>query len=346
MSTHEGADTGQPAAAIAGSVQQGSISGGDSPHRGAYQRPLVPPAAGDPGPLKAAVLIDTKRPGWISFAIGGIAGLASGLLGVGGGFLIVPLQVIWSRTTQRQASGTSLTAILPIALVGAGVYYFGKGKPQIDLVVALFLVLGSVIGAYIGAHISRRVPEHALKILVAVLLLVVGVKEVHDALVGASAALAGPHNGRLDLFHDFLISVAGLAIGLLSGLTGVGGGVFLVPTMVIGFGLAQRIAQGTSLVAILPTAAVGAITHYRHGNVDLHASARIAAAGVPAALIGAALALWLPERILLGLFGLFLLFAAFRTWPRGFAAAPAGESPESIDRRTDHMGRAEADLRH
>ncbi|MGZ3489157.1 MAG: TSUP family transporter, partial [Isosphaeraceae bacterium] len=55
----------------------------------------------------------------ISVAIGGIAGLASGLLGVGGGFLMVPLQVMWSRTSQRRASGTSLTAILPIALVGA-----------------------------------------------------------------------------------------------------------------------------------------------------------------------------------------------------------------------------------
>jgi len=92
--------------------------------------------------------------------------------------------------------------------------------------------------------------------------------------------------------------------------------VFLVPTMVVGFGVAERIAQGTSLVAILPTAAVGAVTHYQHGNVDLQAAGRIAAAGVPAALVGAALALWLPDRILLGIFGLFLLLAAFRSWPR------------------------------
>jgi uncharacterized membrane protein YfcA len=229
---------------------------------------------------------------------------------------MVPLQVIWSRTSQRQASGTSLTAILPIALVGSVVYYFGKGKPQVDLVVALFLVMGSVVGAFAGAHASRRVPEHALKILVAVMLLIVGVKEIHDSLLGASTALSGHVGGRLDLAQYLLITVAGFVIGLLSGLTGVGGGVFLVPTMAVGFGIAQRVAQGTSLVAILPTAAVGAITHYRHGNVDLRAAGWIAGAGIPASLVGAALALWLPERILLGLFGLFLLFAAFRTWPR------------------------------
>lgn len=229
---------------------------------------------------------------------------------------MVPLQVMWSRTSQRRASGTSLMAILPIALVGAVVYYFGKGKPQVDLVVALFLVMGSVIGALTGAHASRRVPEHALKILVAVMLFVVGAKEIHDALLGASAALSGQVGGQLDLAQYLLITLAGFVIGVLSGLTGVGGGVFLVPTMVLGFGIAQRVAQGTSLVAILPTAAVGAITHFRHGNVDLRSALSIAAAGVPASLVGAAVALWLPERILLGLFALFLLFAAFRTWPR------------------------------
>ena len=236
---------------------------------------------------------------------------------------MVPLQTIWSGTSQRRSSGTSLAAILPIALVGASVYYFGKGKPQVDLVVAFFLVLGSVVGAFAGAHASRRVPEHALKILVAILLLVVGLKEVHDAALGTSAALTGHSGGTLSLAHYLLITVAGFVIGLLSGLTGVGGGVFLVPTMVLGFGIAQRVAQGTSLVAILPTAAVGAITHYRHGNVDLRSAAWIAGAGIPASLLGAALALWLPERILLGLFGLFLLFAAFRTWPRRVEAAVA-----------------------
>lgn len=228
----------------------------------------------------------------------------------------MPLQVLWAHASQHRATGTSLTAILPVAAVSAIVYYFGKGAPQVDLVVALFLVLGSGIGAFAGAHASRRVPEHALKILVAVLLFSVGVKEIHDATLGASTALTSHAGGSLDHAQYLLITVAGFVIGVLSGLTGVGGGVFLVPTMVLGFGIAQRVAQGTSLVVILPTAAVGAITHYRHGNVDVRAAMSIASAGIPASLIGAALALWLPERILLGIFGLFLVFAAARFWPR------------------------------
>jgi uncharacterized membrane protein YfcA len=234
---------------------------------------------------------------------------------------------MWSRTSQRRASGTSLAAILPIALVGAVIYYFGKGQPQVDLAVAFFLTLGSAVGAFVGAHASRNVPETALKMLVALLLAVVGLKELHDVVLGGSA-IAGSEAGAFGPVHYLLITASGLVIGLLSGLTGIGGGVFIVPTLVLGFGLAQRVAQGTSLLAILPTAAVGAITHYRHGNVDVRTAGWIAAAGVPAALVGAALALWLPVRVLAGLFGLFLIFAAIRTWPRR-TPLPNGESGHS-----------------
>ena len=94
----------------------------------------------------------------------------------------------------------------------------------------------------------------------------------------------------------------------------------MVPTLVIGFGISQRIAQGTSLVAILPTAAIGAAIHHKNGEVDWRAAGVIAAAGVPAAVAGALLALWVPQRVLVGLFGAFLLLAAARTWPAGAGA--------------------------
>jgi uncharacterized membrane protein YfcA len=109
--------------------------------------------------------------------------------------------------------------------------------------VAFFLVLGSAVGAFVGAHASRKVPERALKMLVGVLLAVVGLKELHDVVLGGSA-LAGSEAGPFGPAHYLLITASGLAIGILSGLTGVGGGVFIVPTLVLGFGLAQRVAQG------------------------------------------------------------------------------------------------------
>jgi uncharacterized membrane protein YfcA len=237
------------------------------------------------------------------------------LLGVGGGFVMAPLQAIWTRTDQHRITGTSLTAVIPISLVGAAVYYVGRGRPQVDLPVALFLVLGSAGGAYAGARAAPRVSERGLKMLLAVLLIVVGVMELYGGLLGKVATLHAA-GGSADPVRDILIVVTGLVIGILSGLTGVGGGIFIVPALVLGFGIGQRVAQGTSLLAVLPTAAIGAATHYRLGNVDVRSAGWIASAGVPAAIVGAILAQFLPERLLATLFGLFLVATAIRVWPR------------------------------
>ena len=111
-------------------------------------------------------------------AIGFLGGLLGGLLGVGGGFVLVPLQVLWTGMPQRQANANSLVAIIPIALAALPIYYFRKGSPQIDFHAALFLIIGSVVGVYLGARLLSRIPERPLRIAVAVVLGVVGVKEL------------------------------------------------------------------------------------------------------------------------------------------------------------------------
>ena len=92
--------------------------------------------------------------------------------------MLVPLQVLWANTPQRHANANSLVAIIPIALAALPIYYFRKGSPQVDLHVALFLVAGSVVGAYTGARLLRRIPDRELKIAVAIVLGVVGIKEL------------------------------------------------------------------------------------------------------------------------------------------------------------------------
>jgi len=104
--------------------------------------------------------------------------LLGGLLGVGGGFVLVPLQVLWTNTPQRNANANSLVAIVPIAVAALPIYYFRKGSPQIDFHVALFLVIGSVFGAYVGARLLSRIPDRQLKVAVAILLGVAGLKEL------------------------------------------------------------------------------------------------------------------------------------------------------------------------
>lgn len=110
--------------------------------------------------------------------IGFLGGVLGGLLGVGGGFVMVPLQVMWAGMAQRQANASSLVAIIPIAIAAVPIYYFRKGTPQVDLHIALFLVVGSVVGAYLGARLLGRIPERGLELGVAVLLLLAGIKEI------------------------------------------------------------------------------------------------------------------------------------------------------------------------
>lgn len=91
---------------------------------------------------------------------------------------MVPLQVLWAGVPQRMANATSLVAVIPIAIAALPIYYFRKGAPEVDLHLALFLIIGSVVGVYFGARFLQRIPDRELKLGVALVLLALGVKEV------------------------------------------------------------------------------------------------------------------------------------------------------------------------
>lgn len=99
--------------------------------------------------------------------IGGAGGILSGLLGVGGGVIMVPLLVLWAGSQQREAHALSLGAIIPISLASV-VTYGAAGKVRIGYAVAL--AIGSIVGARIGASLLARVEERPLKITFGVFL--------------------------------------------------------------------------------------------------------------------------------------------------------------------------------
>ncbi len=114
-----------------------------------------------------------------------------------------------------------------------------------------------------------------------------------------------------------LAILLGISAGLLSGLFGVGGGILFVPTL-LALGLTQFEAQGTSLLAILPTVVVGALTQRRYGNLRARSALVLGLGSVVGVEAGARLVTHVPEDLLRKLFGV-LLFAvaaqlAVRTW--------------------------------
>lgn len=106
-------------------------------------------------------------------ALGGgfAAGAASGLLGVGGGIVLVPVLVWLLDLPQHEAQATSLAAIVPIALGGSLVFHRAGA---VDPSLVLPLVLGAAAGAPIGALVMRKVPEAALRSAFGVLTIVIG----------------------------------------------------------------------------------------------------------------------------------------------------------------------------
>ena len=90
----------------------------------------------------------------------------------------------------------------------------------------------------------------------------------------------------------------GVITGVLSGVLGVGGGIFMVPFLVLVIGLSQHAAQATSLLVVLPTAAVGSWALYRRGVGDVRLALRIGLIGMVGSIAGTALALSLPGHVL------------------------------------------------
>lgn len=100
--------------------------------------------------------------------------------------------------------------------------------------------------------------------------------------------------------------VVGLIVGVFSALFGVGGGILMVPFMVIVLGFDQHVAEGTSLLVIIPTAIVGAIAHGKRGYVDVRVAVMLALGGVSGAVLGALVGLELSDDLLRDLFALLI----------------------------------------
>jgi uncharacterized membrane protein YfcA len=105
--------------------------------------------------------------------VGTAAGAFSGLFGVGGGTIVVPLLIFWFAYGEREATGTSLAAIVAIALVAViaqGVY------GNVDVVEGLVLGIPAVAGVMAGIALQQRVPERLISVMFALLLVAVALQ--------------------------------------------------------------------------------------------------------------------------------------------------------------------------
>jgi uncharacterized membrane protein YfcA len=234
--------------------------------------------------------------------VGLAAGFLSGLFGVGGGILLVPALVIVLKLGQKLAHGTSLAAVLPIALSSL-LGYLIDGK--VDWPIAALLSAGAVAGAVLGTHFLHRLPQRTVGIAFAMVLLATAVRLVIDT---------GDAPGRADISILSAIGTIafGFVTGILAGLLGVGGGVVMVPAMVVGLQMPAVVAKGTSLAVIIPTSVMGTWRNRSNRNVDLRLAAVVGLAGVASAYLASKLSVGLSETTSNRLFAVLLIVVAVR----------------------------------
>jgi uncharacterized membrane protein YfcA len=247
----------------------------------------------------------TPVPAWRYIVIGLTGGFLSGLFGVGGGVLMVPLLVLLAIPDQRRASATSLLAIIPTAL--AGVINYGS-QGQVAIVIAAIVAVGGVVGSWLGARLLRRINVTALRWAFIGLLVVVAAWMVSYVPVrGASVDLTWPVvAGGVGL---------GLVMGLAAALFGIGGGLIAVPALMVFFGAGDLVARGTSLLIMIPTAITGTVTNLRGHLVDVRGGLTAGCVAMASSWGGSSVAFLVDERVGNLLFsGLLVVAAAQMTW--------------------------------
>lgn len=107
--------------------------------------------------------------------IGTAAGAFSGLFGVGGGVIIVPLLLVWLSYGEREAAATSMAAIIVIATIAVAIQ---AGYGNVDLAGAAIVGVPAVVGAVAGTALQQKVPERAISLIFAALMLLIAAELV------------------------------------------------------------------------------------------------------------------------------------------------------------------------
>jgi uncharacterized membrane protein YfcA len=190
-----------------------------------------------------------------------------------------------AQMEQRRAHGTSLAAVLPIAITGLVTYLT---YDNVDWWAAACLVAGALPGALLGTKWLATVNKKVLTWL----FVAVAVASAVRLFFGIDTSETAAHSAGL----TFALVLVGFVSGVLAGLLGIGGGIVMVPALMLLGGISAVLAKGTSLAAIVPTSVMGTWRNRKSANVDVRVGATIGIAGAATAVVGGIIAEALPER--------------------------------------------------
>jgi len=210
------------------------------------------------------------------------AGFACGLLGVGGGFILVPAILQIFNLSIKQAVATSLFIIM-FSATAALIKYTRHNR--IELKIALIIIPAGIIGAQTGALLTSRLPDTAVKYLFIILVTVLGIR--------------------------MLLHPATPAAGFISGLCGVGGGILITPLLYIFIKVPMHTCIGIALIATLFNSISGSVGYMLRGYTVFQVGLLVAIGSTIAAPLGVKLGHSTPKEKLRRIFAVILILAGF-----------------------------------
>jgi uncharacterized membrane protein YfcA len=206
-----------------------------------------------------------------------VIGLSLGLLGSGGSIITLPVLVYVAGIPAHQAVGMSLVIVGGTSALG-GLLNLRQGA--FDLRAATFFALSGMVGAFVGAKFTHLVSAPMLLLLFGALMLVVGIRMLRSGESTAQSAQCRP----------LRCLATGVAVGVLTGFLGVGGGFLILPVLVLFAGLEMKPAIGTSLAVIAVNCLGGFIGQLRYVDFDWRLTLGFLAAAVTGMFAGTTLA--------------------------------------------------------
>jgi len=233
--------------------------------------------------------------------LGFVAGIIGSMIGLGGGFIVVPVLTFFGFSPTLAASN-SLFAAFSNAVASTASY--AKQK-RIVYSVGLKLALLSIPGTILGAYISDEISSSMFKILFGIV------------LMGSSAYIYARRkieSKEYNLSKQMMVLAVGASFfaGIISSLFGIGGGTVFVPLMVIAIGLSMKLAAPTSQFILMFAAASGMITHSILGHPDYYQAALLSAGAFAGGILGSRLSLRVEEGRLRILVTIVLIVTAIK----------------------------------
>ncbi|MBC2640819.1 MULTISPECIES: sulfite exporter TauE/SafE family protein [unclassified Rhodococcus (in: high G+C Gram-positive bacteria)] len=216
----------------------------------------------------------------IALGIGALIGILLGMLGGGGSILAVPALVYVLGVGIAEAIPISLLVIGMASAIGA-IPKIRAGKVQWRLA-GIFAAAG-IPATFLGSAVGRLLPQPVVMTGFAVVMIVAGMRMLADRGDVGTACRTGDSGINWRRCAPRSIP-AGFAVGLLTGVFGVGGGFLIIPALVLMLGVEMQVAVGTSLLIIVANSAAGLAAHLNEASIDWTLAAAFAAAAITGSL--------------------------------------------------------------